>query len=779
MNKLLFIGTPQDKAYLHMMKPLVGTATVALLLEEPSTVAEALLVAKKRGISQLVTTSTKLLHKLVDSMALSTTEKLKPKISNYAGSVFVKVFQDVRYEILIVNPLEQLVTVTYGRFILARHLSKFLSPSAWRIYSRFESFDIVTVGSYQNILKRWETQVEETELLGGVAFVACDIETKQQPLAIVCIGYTLCTLDKVHGVRTHSCVLPVDNMEAVYIMRQFNNTPYKKAFQNGKYDISYLARYNASPVNWFFDTATMHHCWYSELPKDLGTLFAFYVRDSMYWKDLATTPNLMEYYKYNALDTYSTALIVLEWLAQAPAWARTNYMQEFPLNFPAHMCEMTGIRVDTQELELAVTEAETEIAKHQSSLERLLGFRYHGRHFNTNSAPQNAALRKVLGCEDITSSDEKSLNKIAYRHPLNARIVNEILEIRGLRKIVSTYLVKEKFFGTNSNKRVLYSLIPHGTDTGRLASREHHFWCGLQIQNVPRGHVVKRIFVADPDFRLAEVDLEQAESRDTAFISGDEDLIVAVTGERDFHSVNASAFFGIPYESIFDAAVGKTINKALRDLAKRVNHGANYNMGPNVLVDTMGLVNIYKAAKLLKLPKLWTPKQIAEYLLAQFHKTYPKIARVYYEWIKAAVRTTAKIVSSAVHSAPYQATTAGWVRYCFGDPTKNKTALNAYVAHAPQSLNAMTLNKAFMAVFYDLMLHPEHHKNIKVFAQIHDSILFQVRNGHEYLIDEVRKRMEIPVTVKSCDGKVREFTVPAAPKAGKDGKGAYRWSETE
>jgi len=39
--------------------------------------------------------------------------------------------------------------------------------------------------------------------------------------------------------------------------------------------------------------------------------------------------------------------------------------------------------------------------------------------------------------------------------------------------------------------------------------------------------------------------------------------------------------------------------------------------------------------------------------------------------------------------------------------------------------------------------------------------------------------MEIPVTVKGYDGKTRTFTVPAAIKAGKDGSGAYRWSETE
>jgi hypothetical protein len=91
----------------------------------------------------------------------------------------------------------------------------------------------------------------------------------------------------------------------------------------------------------------------------------------------------------------------------------------------------------------------------------------------------------------------------------------------------------------------------------------------------------------------------------------------------------------------------------------------------------------------------------------------------------------------------------------------------------------MTLNKAFMVVFYEIALHPEHSKHFKLCAQIHDSILFQFREGHEYLAEMVRKAMEIPVTITGYDSVTRTFTVPAAIKAGKDGKGAKYWSDTE
>ena len=88
---------------------------------------------------------------------------------------------------------------------------------------------------------------------------------------------------------------------------------------------------------------------------------------------------------------------------------------------------------------------------------------------------------------------------------------------------------------------------------------------------------------------------------------------------------------------------------------------------------------------------------------------------------------------------------AGWARYCFSDPSKSKQALNAYVAHPPQSLNAMTLNKAFMDVFYKVALVEI--QDFRLTAQIHDSILFQFREGREDLAQQVKQRMEIPVTV--------------------------------
>lgn len=125
-------------------------------------------------------------------------------------------------------------------------------------------------------------------------------------------------------------------------------------------------------------------------------------------------------------------------------------------------------------------------------------------------------------------------------------------------------VVQKEFRG-----KVLSALIPHGTDSGRLASREHHFWCGLQLQNMPTGSLVKQTLRAPAGFYFAECDLEQAETRDTAYITGDKNLIDAVNSDRDFSLSQHSSILWCAYESVYDDKLKKTINKKLRDLAKQ------------------------------------------------------------------------------------------------------------------------------------------------------------------------------------------------------------------
>lgn len=735
--KLLFLGSEEDKSYASHLKSMVGLCDVFVRYTEPATLLELVLYCKQRGVTGVFTTSQSVLTKLLSKMS---TETMKPSVDNYAGSYFS--YDGI--EIVIIHPLKNFMTVPYQKFLTQRFISKLSTPEVWHDNPEF-NFELLTASNFDRIFN----------LYSSAFLIAIDIETKREDLAIDCIGYSAA----IHCPDTgkfivHSCVLPLDSIYAVSLMRRMNwELQAPKVFQNGKYDCLYLARWSAPVYNYLYDTVNMFHCWYCEMPKDLGFITAFFVRKVQYWKDLAQTNDKYEYYKYNALDTFGTLLAAIEWLLQAPQWAKNNYLMEFPVVFPAHMCELTGLKQDSKRLNRAASVVNKRIEYDNICLSKMVGT--YPQIFNVNSAPQNKALRTILGAGHIVSSDEKSLKKIGALHPLNSRITNKILDIRGDRKLVSTYLV----IGKDLNGRILYSLNPHGTDSGRLASRESAFWCGLQIQNIPAGKSVKQTITADTNFRLCECDSSKAETWDTAYLSGDKQLITAVNSPLDFHKVNASAFFGMKYEEV---------TKAIRNLAKRVNHGANYLMGEGVLVDTMGEPAIWEAKRLLKLPQSFGLLDVAKHLLESFHATYPTLRAVYYPSVVSDVVRTRLLVGAQ-----------GWTRYCFGSPDKNKLDKNSYVAHRSQSENAMRLNRAFMRVFYEIAMDPKHRDNFKLCAQIHDSILFQYRIGHEYLCDMVKECMELPVTVKSADGVVRTYTVPADLKNGKDNKGALRWSLTE
>lgn len=760
-KKLLLICNQEDRNYLQILKDT--TADFAGLHIQfthalPATFLEIASVCKAKEYDGILTTSHALLQKLVGTKI----SQSEASLNDYAGSYF----KQSGVEFIILRPLVHLVAVPYGKFLARRYVSKLAAPESW---VKFPEFQWCILDGAN--IEQWYALFASSAIL-----VAFDIETGREPQPYIkSIAYAGLFPDGQGGYVTYSVALKIKSPWAVIWMRKFNEIAAPKIAQNGKYDINYLLMYNSPVHNYMFDTATLFHCWFSELPKTLGFLQSFFVRTAAYWKDLADSGNLEDQLLYNCKDTWATLMACLAAIDQMPQWAIENYKNEFPLNFPCILSEMTGLKRDMTKLEEVNTEWQGVAKELQGSLNRMMAIP-EGKDFNSASPKQKKAFLKTVGCADIAevSTDEKSLKKAAYRHPFISKITSKISAMQEARKLLSTYITAGKEF----KGYILYALNPHGTDTARLASKGHHFWCGLQLQNIPRdAATVKSTLVAPPGWRIAECDLEQAESRDTAYAAGEERLIAAVSGDKDFHSLNAASFFGVTYEDIYDVALGKVKDKVRRELGKKVNHGANYLMGESVLVDTMGEENVYKAGRLLGLPRFWTARQIAKSLLEKFHATYPGLSKLYYPAVVAEVMTTKMLRSRATHTCKYQGSPQGWTRYCFGNPSANKRDKNSYVAHVSQNLNAITLNKAFMVIFYELAMAPKYRDNFRLLGQIHDSVLFLFREGHEYLCDLVRERMEIPVRIVGYDGKVREFTVPAAIKAGFDGKGAFNWGE--
>lgn len=738
---VLLVLEEEDLKYVSRLGSVFNGIKTKVYPKKPELISELVLLGKRAGLNSFVTTRLDVLQMLLPEGPV----RKKAKVSNYDGSIIPWGSGDSKVEFLILAPMKRLQTVPYGEFLARTYISKLVHPQRWRETTEFNWKLIENAQDFQVALAA----------LAACDLISTDTETARWNASIRMVGYTGVRLEDNVSV---TYVIPIRSMDAIYWMRKINALQVPKVMQNGKYDCAYFARFGAPCWGYFYDTKNMLHAWYAELPKDLGSVSAFLIRDSMYWKDLGSSASEQEQFLYNALDCWATAEACVAWLAAAPGWAKRNYVMEFKTVPAAHMCEMTGIKRDIPKLNKFADESDVRQRNYLESLCKMTG---HPK-FNPSSHVQVKKLMKALGGteKECESSDEKHLAALAYKHPLNERIIETILEYRGDRKETSTYLTRgddAKEFGPGDNPRILYSINPDGTDTGRNASREHHFWCGLQVQNVGADSDTKETLIADPGWSLWEADYSQAEDRGVANKSGDPALLNIFSSGVDSHSYKASMFFGIPYEEIYDPATGKVLLKDIRQLGKRVNHGANYNMGARVLVDTMGAKALRKAQAILKLPKHWDLLGIATFLLNAYEKAFPTVKKDYYAAIMKEIKITGKLTGDT-----------GWTRFCFGDPSKSKPILNSYVAHVTQSLNAMILNDAFVKVFNVLGFNP----NFKLLAQIHDSILFMVREGHEYLAEEVQKLMTFPVPITDCKGVTRQMIVPVdIKKLGKNWRG--------
>ena len=759
MVAVLFQLTPEDKPHLGAFKAQLQQAGVGGALNDsnPDTLMEVLLRVKEKNCTAVATNNVNLLKLLLSANGTNLGRR-RASIDDYAGSIIT--IRDV--EFLIVNPMEQLFSVPEGKFIFQRYMKKLAKPRDWLQIPAF-SWELFQPGA----ISKYEQWLLES------SFIAVDIETKKEERQIVCISFSFVKInagDNSYGIQT--LVVPFDDEFNIAFVAALLEHPTPKVFQNGKYDNAYLLRWGCPVTNWVGDTLNAFHSWYCELPKDLGYITSFLIRKWQYWKNESSTSDLMEYYAYNAKDTFTTAIDWLALMREMPAWAWRNYYMEFPMVFPCMLAEMTGIARDNEAAEIELKKFEVKLENKLQKLRTMTAT----PNFNPSSPKQVKALFTALGSGDIVKTDKIGMEKFRNRHPLNNLIGEELKEYREDRKMTTSYL-RDEDPDTGERKtwhgRIFFALNPHGTDTGRLASRESAFWCGWQIQNWPRDREdieLKRTAISDKGFLFGEGDYEQAEARDTAYLSGDTNLIKAVDDEsRDFHGTNASAFFGLSYEEIVNSVLGadgkyihKTINKGIRDLSKRTNHGANYNMGEQVMLDTMGLKNVLRAQALLKLPRSWSPLRVCAYLLDRFDATYPVVRDKKNGWY-------AKVIGD-VASTKMLVGPTGWTRYCFGSPSANKRDLNRYVAHPPQSLNAMMLNKAYKKVY--LNIWQQHSKIFKLGPQIHDSILYQYAKGEDWLVEEVKKQMIVPVDVTDIFGIKRTLVVPVGMKSG-----AERWSE--
>ena len=625
-----------------------------------------------------------------------------------------------RKKFLVLMDPQHLFTVPHGKFVMSRYLSKVFAPQIFMEFPAFKWRKLQSKEDFENFL-----QIMREDAV----FASCDIETVKKNLGISVIGFSLLLRD---GTITTG-VLDCENEDFHYRMKLLCDTKVAKTAQNGIYDNLYLLRWNTPMRNYAHDTAAFMHSWYCELDKDLGSLGAFFLRDFSFWKHEAAQSNSRDdYLEYNAKDCYSTLCIAIAQLREAPAWAKQNFIINFPRVFPCIYMSAHGVLVDEKMRNEVRLEAETELHMLEQQLCTMTSI----PNFNSGSSQQVLKLFKALGVR-IESSDEKMLQVVASKHPLYERFVDTILEIRGLRKAISTYYNAELLGGV-----LYYDLIPYGTETGRLASKKSSYWCGAQIQNQPP--YAKCYLMAPEGWEIAETDNEQSESRCTAYIAPDENLQRTLESGKDFHSQNAVLFFGASYDEAKKKQEDGS-DSPVRAMSKRINHAVSYNMGANEFVRNAGAKRMEEARTLLSLSPHWSHKEIAEYLISLFDRAYPNVRGSFQQDVKREIAFTKMLVGAT-----------GWTRRFFRDPSTNKMALNSAIAHGPQSLSVQIINEGMMKMYRKIV---EDGVAIRMLAQVHDSMVYLTKIG-----DDASKRiaiecMDTPVMVKG-----KKLYIPTSTK---------------
>jgi DNA polymerase-1 len=253
------------------------------------------------------------------------------------------------------------------------------------------------------------------------------------------------------------------------------------------------------------------------------------------------------------------------------------YNIEMPLIPVLAVMEHNGVKIDTAYLKRISVELGDKIYE----LEKRI-YLAAGDEFNINSTKQlRTILFDKLGLPvnkktptKQASTDEQTLKELANIHPLPALL----LEYRTYTKLKTTYVDALPQIVNKKSGRIHTSFNQTVTTTGRLSSSDPN------LQNIPirdeLGRRIRGAFVAEDGFTLVSADYSQIELRLFAHLSKDNAMQKAFGEGADIHSITASVILGKPIADI---------TQDDRRLAKTINYGISYGMGPFKLSRDLGI----------------------------------------------------------------------------------------------------------------------------------------------------------------------------------------------
>lgn len=498
---------------------------------------------------------------------------------------------------------------------------------------------------------------------------------------------------------------------------------YKIVGQNLKYDLAVVYHnFNFPKIEIYADTMILAWLLNPETNVGLDTLAQrFFNHDMVKFKDVvqkgenfSTVPldRACEYASEDAWMTLKLYYKLQEMLE--PKLLSLAKDVEFPFIHTLLTMEKEGIKVDGNYYETLLLRTDKAI-----ELLKLEIYALCNATFNLNSTQQlGNVLFEQLGLPPSKktktgySTDENVLKELLDKHPCIAKI----LEYRELYKLKSTYIEPLlKLSKTSPRSRIHTSFMQTGTATGRLSSKEPN------LQNIPvkteLGREVRGGFVAKEGCVLVGIDYSQIELRLLAHFSGDEAMVNAFKSNKDIHKETALKLFG---EAHADEK---------RGVAKSINFGLLYGMGPKRLSETLGI----------------TPKEAKSYIESYF-ETFPTIK---------------KYLTSVAESAKekgFVETLLGRKRY-FDFENANGMQYAGYLREAVNTVfqgSAADLIKLAMNKIMSSLVDDE----AKLLLQIHDELIFEVKEENAEAFAQSAKAvmenicaLQVPLKVSIAIGK--------------------------
>ncbi len=253
---------------------------------------------------------------------------------------------------------------------------------------------------------------------------------------------------------------------------------------------------------------------------------------------------------------------------------------EEPLSKVLAKMERDGVKVDLRQLSHFADSLRVELTEREARIREMAG----EPALNISSPKQVGDIlfeklrldpKAKKSSRGQYSTDEATLQEIADRHP----IVNEILEFRAVKKLLSTYIEPFPSYVSEADGRVHTTFNQALTATGRLSSSNPN------LQNIPirteRGKEIRKAFVpGTPDGVIVSADYSQIELRIMAHLSGDEHLCAAFREGVDVHAATAAKIFGKPVSEV---------TREERGQAKTANFGIMYGISAFGLAQRLGL----------------------------------------------------------------------------------------------------------------------------------------------------------------------------------------------